>query len=217
MANGGRLGAPSPGHPIFGFTSRLVRSLPLKPTLLTQEQGCTPITRRSSLASLKRCPSSGLHFRSPVIHRPALFMTQHTLPTYVWGQFNRARTCRSAPRANSFLCELSYEYVSSCSTFAAMVKTQEMSVRITLLHHVRSVSARITTWTVDGPDNPLTPIQHLARVLNWAIFCLFCATSEGHTPPYHNSEPELSNVSSTLLHCVPLGAVPLSRDCTDFA
>ena len=63
-----------------------------------------------------------------------------------------------------------------------MVKTQEMSVRITLLLQVRSVSVRITTWTLDGPSPPLTPMQRSARVLIQAIFYLFYATSEGHIP-----------------------------------
>ena len=84
-----------------------------------------------------------------------------------------------------------------------MVKTQEMSVRITLLLQVRSVSVRITTWTLGGPGPPLAPMQRSARMLIWAIFTPFCATSEGHIPPCHSSEPEFSNVSSTLFHCVP--------------
>ena len=61
-----------------------------------------------------------------------------------------------------------------------MVKTQEMSVRITLLLQIRSVSVRIRTWTLFGPAPPLTPVQRSARMLICAIFTLFYATSEFH-------------------------------------
>ena len=102
----------------------------------------------------------------------------------------------SAVRAKNFHCEPSCGSASLCSTFTAMVKTQEMSVLITLLLQVRSVSVRITTWTLGGPAPPLTPVQHSARVLIWAILTLLYATSEGHIPTAASQ-----NLATCLLPC----------------